>query len=87
MFLVKNGLTSHSITNEWTKFFSMLAPLTSVGTFITDDIGLNVRLEHFYSFSDGISGGDYIKDVDPESIEYEAYFNTAERAVFIDRPN
>ncbi|XP_031632326.1 ester hydrolase C11orf54 homolog [Contarinia nasturtii] len=95
VFIVKNGTTKHHLRNislkksvkdnSWKKFFDMPAPFTSVGTFITDDMGLNMQMEHFHSFSNGKWGGNYEYDTSANTIEYEAYFNVAQRAVLIDR--
>ncbi|XP_031635011.1 ester hydrolase C11orf54 homolog [Contarinia nasturtii] len=98
VFVVKNGTTMQHIglnfplkpvkdPNTWKRLFNMPAPLTSVGTFITDDMGLNMQVEHFHSFSNGKWGGHYEYDTNADTIEYEAYFNVAQRAILIDRPN
>lgn len=100
VFLVKNGIVLQHIApnfpdprkasiydvDKWAKFFNMNAPLTAVGTFITSDMGLNMQLENYYSFSGRKWGGHYDKDKNANNIEYEAYFNIATRAALIDRP-
>lgn len=47
---------------------------------------LDLRLQHFHSFSRTKWGGHYHYDTTPDTIEYEAYFNVAERIVRVDKP-
>lgn len=72
--------------NNWLKFFNMPAPLINVGTFVTDEADLDLRLQHFHSFSKHGHGGHYHYDVTPDTVEYEGYFNVGSRIVRIDRP-
>lgn len=72
--------------NNWLKFFNMPAPLINVGTFVTNEADLDLRLQHFHSFSKHGHGGHYHYDTTPEVVEYEGYFNVASEIVRIDRP-
>lgn len=72
--------------NNWLKFFEMPAPLIALGTFVTDESDLDLRLQHFHSFSKHGHGGHYHYDTTPESVEYEGYFNVGSRIIRIDRP-
>lgn len=72
--------------NSWLKFFDMSAPLIAVGTFVTDESDLDLRLQHFHSFSKHGEAGHYHYDVTPNIVEYEGYFNVGARIVRIDRP-
>lgn len=72
--------------NNWLKFFNMPAPLIAVGTFVTNEADLDLRLQHFHSFSKHGHGGHYHYDVTPETVEYEGYFSPGKRIVRIDRP-
>lgn len=72
--------------NNWLKFFNMPAPLIALGTFVTNEADLDLRLQHFHSFSKHKHGGHYHYDVTPETVEYEGYFSVGKRIVRIDRP-
>ncbi|KAJ8969241.1 hypothetical protein NQ317_002639 [Molorchus minor] len=61
--------------NNWLKFFNMSAPLIAVGTLINGDGGLDLRVQHFHSFSHHGEAGHYHIDVTPEVVEYLGYFN------------
>ncbi|XP_017063454.1 ester hydrolase C11orf54 homolog [Drosophila eugracilis] len=77
--------TQEQIQN-WLKFYEMPAQLNAVGTLVTKDMGLDLRLQHFHSFSFENWGGHYHYDTTPDKVEYEAYLNVAERVVRVDRP-
>ncbi|XP_001352468.3 ester hydrolase C11orf54 homolog [Drosophila pseudoobscura] len=72
--------------NEWLKFYDMPAQLNAVGTLVTKEHGLDLRLQHFHSFSFSNWGGHYHYDTTPDIVEYEAYLNVAERVVRVDKP-
>lgn len=72
--------------NNWLKFFDMSAPLIAVGTFVTDEADLDLRLQHFHSFSKHGEAGHYHYDVTPDVVEYEGYFNVGARIVRVDKP-
>lgn len=97
VFVLKNGNATQHVTpdfveegvhdvSRWLKFYSMPGPLVGVGTFITDVMDLNFKLEHFHTFSQSIWGGHYYNDTTPDTTEYEAYFNVAQQIIRIDRP-
>ncbi|KAH8379067.1 hypothetical protein KR009_002956 [Drosophila setifemur] len=71
---------------KWLKFYEMPAQLNALGTLVTKDLGLDLRLQHFHSFSFENWGGHYHYDTSPDIVEYEAYLNVAERVVRVDRP-
>lgn len=73
--------------NEWFRFEPMDAPMIGHGTFVSSDMGLDLRPYHFHVVTQNNSGGHYEYDTTPDSVEYEAYFNVAERIVRIDRPD
>lgn len=60
--------------------------LIAVGTFVTDEMDLDLRVQHFHSFSKSNWGGHYHYDTTPDTVEYEAYFNVGERVIRIDPP-
>jgi hypothetical protein len=72
--------------NNWLKFFHMSAPLIALGTFVTDEADLDLRVQHFHSFSKHGDAGHYHYDVTPDEVEYEGYFNVGSRIVRIDQP-
>lgn len=100
VFLLKNGAARQHVMrdfsktpihtddelNNWLKFYEMPGTLITLGTLITDDAGLDLRLQHFHSFSTGNWGGHYHDDTTPDMVEYEAYFNVGERIVRVDKP-
>uniref|UniRef100_A0A1A9WYU9 DUF1907 domain-containing protein n=1 Tax=Glossina brevipalpis TaxID=37001 RepID=A0A1A9WYU9_9MUSC len=51
-----------------------------------DKCDLDLRLQHFHSFSRANWGGHYHYDTTPDTVEYEAYFHVAERIVRVDKP-
>uniref|UniRef100_A0A182PHV0 DUF1907 domain-containing protein n=1 Tax=Anopheles epiroticus TaxID=199890 RepID=A0A182PHV0_9DIPT len=72
--------------NEWLNFYDMPAPLINVGTLVTNECELDLRLQHFHSFSTHGHGGHYHIDTTPEVVEYEGYFVAGERIVRVDKP-
>lgn len=101
VFLLKNGkvkqhvmdsfsktpITNEKELNSWLKFYEMSAPLIALGTFVNRDIPeLDLRVQHFHSFSKEGNGGHYHYDTTPEVVEYEGYFQIGEKLVRIDKP-
>ncbi|KAG5672001.1 hypothetical protein PVAND_002165 [Polypedilum vanderplanki] len=82
----KTPLNTEEELNNWLKFYNMPAPLVALGTFVSNEADLDLRLQHFHSFSDHGHGGHYHYDTTPEIVEYEGYFNTGSRVVRIDKP-
>ncbi|XP_065219717.1 uncharacterized protein LOC135845180 [Planococcus citri] len=71
--------------NEWLKFFEMSAPLSAVGTLVSQDPDLDLRVIHFHSFGK-CEGGHYHYDTTPEDVEYLAYFSLGRTLYRLDRP-
>lgn len=100
VFLLKNGKANQHVMpdfsktpihtevelNQWLSFYEMPGTLIALGTLITDEFELDLRLQHFHSFSTGNWGGHYHYDTTPDTVEYEAYFSVGERIVRIDKP-
>ncbi|KAK6625401.1 hypothetical protein RUM43_005698 [Polyplax serrata] len=82
----KQDINSEADLNNWLKFYEMDAPLIAVGTLINRDPGLDLRLQHFHSFSHHGEGGHYHIDTTPNDVEYLAYFGLAEKLYRIDKP-
>lgn len=72
--------------NNWLTFHEHSAPLIAVGTFVTSEADMDLRLQHFHSFSKHNQGGHYHYDTTPDTVEYEGYFNVGSRIVRIDKP-
>jgi Domain of Unknown Function (DUF1907) len=72
--------------NNWLTFHEMRSPLIAVGTFVSNEADLDLRLQHFHSFSLHGEGGHYHDDTTPDTVEYEGYFTLGARIVRIDRP-
>lgn len=83
----KTPLEDDDALNNWLKFYEMSAPLVAVGTFSSNDGGdLDLRVQHFHSFSTHGEAGHYHYDTTPETAEYLGYFNVAQELVRIDKP-
>ncbi|XP_052847737.1 ester hydrolase C11orf54 homolog [Drosophila gunungcola] len=82
----KTPIHTHEQIQQWLKFYEMPAQLNAVGTLVTKDLGLDLRLQHFHSFSFENWGGHYHYDTTPDIVEYEAYLSVAERVIRVDRP-
>lgn len=82
----KVPLNTEEELNKWLTFHEMSAPLIAVGTFVTNEADLDLRLQHFHSFSQHGQGGHYHYDTTPDTVEYEGYFNVGSRIVRIDKP-
>ena len=84
----KTPITNETELNSWLKFYEMSAPLIALGTFMNRDIiELDLRVQHFHSFSKEGNGGHYHYDTTPEEVEYEGYFQIGEKLVRIDKPS
>jgi Domain of Unknown Function (DUF1907) len=59
----KVPLNTEEELNEWLTFHEMRSPLTAVGTLVTNEADLDLRLQHFHSFSQHGEGGHYHYDV------------------------
>ncbi|KAG5313612.1 CK054 hydrolase, partial [Acromyrmex insinuator] len=101
MFEVRNGkvkqhimpafsdtpLTSETQLNNWLRFYDMKTPLIAVGTFVSAETDLDLRVQHFHSaFDENRLGGHYHIDTTPDTIEYEGYFNVAATLYRVDQP-
>lgn len=72
--------------DQWLKFYEMSAPLVALGTLISGDYGLDLRVQHFHSFSHHGEAGHYHYDTTPETVEYLGYFTLAENIYRVDQP-
>lgn len=72
--------------NNWLRFYNMSAPLIAVGTLASADPGLDLRLQHFHSFSHHGEGGHYHIDTEPDTVEYLGYFSLADCVYRVDQP-
>lgn len=100
VFLLKNGKAKQHVMspfsetpinteeelNSWLNFYDMSATLIAVGTLVTNECDLDLRLQHFHSFSKHGEGGHYHIDTTPDIVEYEGYFNVGEKIVRVDKP-
>ncbi|KAK9497034.1 hypothetical protein O3M35_012824 [Rhynocoris fuscipes] len=83
----KVPLHSDNDLNEWLKFYEMSAPLVAVGTLVSKPIkDLDLRIQHFHSFSNHGEGGHYHYDTTPEVVEYIGYFNVGQTLYRVDQP-
>lgn len=59
-----------------------------LSTFISQDPGLDLRVEHTHGYSiQNQQGGHYHEDVTPTQVEYIGYFNFAEKVIRVDKPS
>lgn len=82
----KTPITTEEELNTWLKFYEMPAELINVGILVTNEAGLDLRLQHFHSFSTGKWGGHYHNDTTPDVVEYDGYFVVGKRIVRVDKP-
>lgn len=82
----KTPIHTEEQLNDWLKFYEMPATLIALGTLVTDEADMDLRLQHFHSFSTHGWGGHYHNDTTPDIAEYEGYFNVAEKVVRVDKP-
>lgn len=83
-----NRVYSPEDTEIYRIYETMSEPVIAVGRFITGDLGMHLHGEHFHVFSTVDNwGAHYHFDTTPDTIEYEAYFNVAKRAIRVDRPD
>jgi len=81
----KTPLTAETASSQWLKYYSMAAPMTMLSVLVSNDPGLDVKVEHTHGWGDE-HGGHYHHDEEPATVEYVGYFNIAERCVRLDRP-
>eukprot|EP01135_Chromosphaera_perkinsii_P011914 Nk52_evm31s2531 gene=Nk52_evmTU31s2531 len=58
----KTPLNTPEDVKEWLRFYDFSGPLTCLSTFISDDLGLGIRVEHTHGYSSdpkGSEGGHY----------------------------
>ncbi|XP_063229985.1 ester hydrolase C11orf54 homolog [Bacillus rossius redtenbacheri] len=79
-------LNSDADVENWLRFFNMSAPLIAVGTLVSADPGLDLRVQHFHSFSHHGKGGHYHIDTEPDAAHYLGYFAVAEAVCRVDKP-
>lgn len=86
----KEPSTDEAIDNEWLKYYNITKhPLVCLSVFHSHDPGYNLRIEHThcYNLDTQDEAGHYHYDVTPDTVEYEGYFNTAERVYRLDGPH
>lgn len=74
--------TNESVNNQWLKYYNISKhPLVCLSVFHSFDPGYDLRMEHThcYNLDTEEEAGHYHYDVSPETIEYEGYFNVAQR--------
>ncbi|XP_033219087.1 ester hydrolase C11orf54 homolog [Belonocnema kinseyi] len=98
-FLVKKGKVQQSAMkqffekpantpeekNSHIQLYEMSAPLVAVGTFVSAETDLHLRVAHWHSYS-SIEGGHYIEDTTPDIVEYLGYFTPARIFYRVDQP-
>ncbi|CAH0718676.1 unnamed protein product, partial [Brenthis ino] len=82
----ERALCSDSDVDGWLHYFEMRAPIVHLGTLVTGDLGLDLRVQHFHGYSAHGDGGHYHYDTTPRDAHYEGYFALASAVVRIDPP-
>lgn len=78
-------ITTTQELNNWLTWHNFTAPLIALGNFVSHTTDFKLRLQHFHVFSQHNEGGHYHNDTTPESVEYEGFFNLADRIILIDK--
>lgn len=81
--------SDESVNNNWLKYYEITKnPLVCLSVFHSHDPGYNLRMEHTHCFNLDTEdeAGHYHYDTTPDTIEYEGYFNLAERVYRLDGP-
>lgn len=71
--------------DNWLTFHEISAPIIALGNFVSQQSDFELRFQHFHCYSKHNEGGHYHYDTTPETVEYEGYFNVAERIILIDK--
>jgi len=69
----KTPITTDEQLHAWMNYYEMPAILINLGTLVTNDANLDLRLQHFHSFSKSSWGGHYHIDTTPDIVEYEGF--------------
>jgi len=81
----KEDITNQQRTDAWLKYFHVEAPVTCLSVQVSQDMGLELRMEHTHFFSDRKDGGHYHYDTTPNEVEYLGYFMACEKLYRIDK--
>ncbi|KAM3961742.1 LOW QUALITY PROTEIN: ester hydrolase C11orf54 homolog [Aphomia sociella] len=79
-------LCSEKDVDGWLHYFEMRAPIMHVGTLVTGDLGLDLRVQHFHGYGPHGDGGHYHYDTTPHTAHYEGYFVLANTVLRVDAP-
>lgn len=82
----KTEIRTERQVEEWLHYFEMRAPIVHLGTLVTGDLGLDLRVQHFHGTGNHGDGGHYHYDVTPGEVHYEGYFVVADSVIRIDAP-
>ena len=78
-------LTAEKAATNWLKYYSMGSPMTMLSVLVSNDPGLDLKVEHTHGWGEGC-GGHYHTDENPDTVEYWGYFSLAEECFRLDRP-
>ncbi|XP_053625603.1 ester hydrolase C11orf54 homolog [Plodia interpunctella] len=81
-----SALCSDADVDGWLHYFDMRAPIVHLGTLVTGDLELDLRVQHFHGRSAHGDGGHYHYDTSPLAAHYEGYFTLADSVYRIDPP-
>lgn len=81
----KTPINSDEELNSWLTWHEIPAPFVALGDFVSHQTDFKLRFQHFHCYSKGNWGGHYHHDTTPDTVEYEGYFNVAERIILVDK--
>ncbi|KAK7867107.1 hypothetical protein R5R35_005831 [Gryllus longicercus] len=79
-------LDTPQAVQNWIKFYQQHPPLVAVGTFVSTDPGLDLKVQHFHGINSSGEGGHFYTDTQPELATYIGYFAIGEILHKIDQP-
>lgn len=83
--VLETSLETIEDLNKWLTWHEVSAPLICAGDFVSQQTDFELRFHHFHCFSKNNQGGHYHDDTTPAVVEYEGYFNVAERIIIVDK--
>lgn len=72
--------------SNWLTFHDLPAPIVNVGNLVSRQGDFGLRFQHFHGYNPATNyGGHYEFDTTPNTVEYEGYFNVANRVLVVDK--
>mmetsp|Transcript_27805 Transcript_27805/g.30899 ORF Transcript_27805/g.30899 Transcript_27805/m.30899 type:complete len:328 (-) Transcript_27805:24-1007(-) len=83
----QQDLVSQEIVDDWLNWYEVPAPATCLSVQVTQNMGLELRVEHthFFTSAENNHAGHYHYDTTPDECEYLGYFGIAEKLYRVDK--